>query len=371
MRNAIFSILILLLNTISISATEYIYRQGYGMQFGWDMTSKSSVRTVSSTHLKMNMQAVGADAHYAAFYIDGWGLSAGALFYAYYPYSGAYIMHGDPITALPVAYTSQVQNGNGNASHLSQYDFMTSQAWSSESALAFGFTHLGCILRVACAMDKERTFSSMTLTTDLKGADGKIFVAEGTMNITNNTLTPVTMTDAMTLQLNGVTVGEGEELVAYMMLAPHDYTGKRLTLRLTEADGTTTEIPLNGTQLLPGKCYPVALQYQWTPAPAASKAMTRQTEGNLPALPAAAIQFPTGYAPDFTLDAAHQLTEYVLLGDANGDGQVTVNDANLVVNYFLGTVSADAIHKGADVNHDGKLTIADANGIVNIFLNEQ
>lgn len=359
--------ILLLFATLSLSASEYEYKKGEGISFRWNMQDVACLYTVSGSRIRLYPQSVNGNT--ATFQLYGWTLNEYTQYFACSPYSSSFV--GRDCTALPVAYTSQVQNGNGNAAHLSQYDFMTSQAWSSENALAFGFTHLGCILRVACAMDKERTFSSMTLTTDLKGADGKIFVAEGTMNITNNTLTPVTMTDAMTLQLNGVTVGEGEELVAYMMLAPHDYIGKRLTLRLTEADGTTTEIPLNGTQLLPGRCYPVALQYQWTPAPAASKAMTRQTEGDSPALTAAAIQFPTGYAPDFTLDAAHQLTEYVLLGDANGDGQVTVNDANLVVNYFLGMVSADAIHKGADVNHDGKLTIADANGIVNIFLNEQ
>lgn len=57
-------------------------------------------------------------------------------------------------------------------------------------------------------------------------------------------------------------------------------------------------------------------------------------------------------------------------GDANGDGSITMADANAVVNYFLATdkstvnINVDA----ADVNSDGEITMADANQIVNMFL---
>jgi hypothetical protein len=65
-----------------------------------------------------------------------------------------------------------------------------------------------------------------------------------------------------------------------------------------------------------------------------------------------------------------------VLGDVNGDGVVTMADANVVVNYFLAdeTTKAQMIQDGfnvekADVNGDGSITMADANQIVNIFLN--
>ncbi len=58
-------------------------------------------------------------------------------------------------------------------------------------------------------------------------------------------------------------------------------------------------------------------------------------------------------------------------GDANGDGSITMADANMVVNYFLASdksmvtgIDTDA----ADVNGDGFITMADANQIVNMFL---
>ena len=60
----------------------------------------------------------------------------------------------------------------------------------------------------------------------------------------------------------------------------------------------------------------------------------------------------------------------VTKGDANGDGFVTMADANLVVNYFLATdkSTVDINIEAADVNGDGGITMADANQIVNMFL---
>ena len=59
-----------------------------------------------------------------------------------------------------------------------------------------------------------------------------------------------------------------------------------------------------------------------------------------------------------------------LLGDVNGDGVITIADANMIVNYYLGTLGSGEkfIEKAADVNGDGVITIADANAIVNMYL---
>ena len=61
----------------------------------------------------------------------------------------------------------------------------------------------------------------------------------------------------------------------------------------------------------------------------------------------------------------------VRCGDANGDGNITMADANTVVNYYLAsdkstvTINIDA----ANANGDDAITMADANKIVNMFLN--
>ena len=51
-----------------------------------------------------------------------------------------------------------------------------------------------------------------------------------------------------------------------------------------------------------------------------------------------------------------------LLGDANGDGKVTINDVTIIQRYFAKlplSISADTLMWG-DVDGDGRLTIADA-----------
>ncbi len=61
----------------------------------------------------------------------------------------------------------------------------------------------------------------------------------------------------------------------------------------------------------------------------------------------------------------------VTLGDVNNDGQVTMADANMVVNYFLADDKdslGDFPLYNADINGDKQITMADANQIVNSFL---
>lgn len=61
--------------------------------------------------------------------------------------------------------------------------------------------------------------------------------------------------------------------------------------------------------------------------------------------------------------------DYVL-GDANGDGKVSITDAVFVVNYVLKQPADTFCFEPADVNGDGKITITDAVAIVNIVLSQ-
>jgi hypothetical protein len=57
-----------------------------------------------------------------------------------------------------------------------------------------------------------------------------------------------------------------------------------------------------------------------------------------------------------------------LLGDVNGDQQVSVVDINGVVNLILGTNTNGLLLKAADTNCDGSISVVDINGVVNIIL---
>ena len=74
------------------------------------------------------------------------------------------------------------------------------------------------------------------------------------------------------------------------------------------------------------------------------------------------------YAHPDTADNPGYFTKFVL-GDANGDGHVTITDAVAVVNNILGSTQGVFIKRAADVDGNGDISITDAVGIVNIILN--
>ena len=57
-----------------------------------------------------------------------------------------------------------------------------------------------------------------------------------------------------------------------------------------------------------------------------------------------------------------------ILGDVNGDGQVTIADVTAVVNLILGKGDDAYDRAAADANGDGSITIADVTAIVNLIL---
>ena len=57
-------------------------------------------------------------------------------------------------------------------------------------------------------------------------------------------------------------------------------------------------------------------------------------------------------------------------GDVNGDNDVTMADANGIVNTFLNGGARNINVTAADYNADGSITMADANAVVNEFLGQ-
>ena len=86
---------------------------------------------------------------------------------------------------------------------------------------------------------------------------------------------------------------------------------------------------------------------------------------------AVGIKFATSskraYIDDIKLVAAATEPE-VLLGDVNGDGEVTIADVTALVNILLGKDTAGYNLEAADVNSDGGRTIADVVALVKMIL---
>ncbi|MBO5787742.1 MAG: dockerin type I repeat-containing protein, partial [Bacteroidaceae bacterium] len=57
------------------------------------------------------------------------------------------------------------------------------------------------------------------------------------------------------------------------------------------------------------------------------------------------------------------------MGDANGDGKITISDVVMTVNALMNNINDNFVLEAADMNKDGKITIADVVGVVNALLN--
>ena len=67
----------------------------------------------------------------------------------------------------------------------------------------------------------------------------------------------------------------------------------------------------------------------------------------------------------------YRIPKTTLLGDVNGDGEVTIADVTALVNILLGKDTAGYNLEAADVNSDGGRTIADVTALVNILLGKK
>ena len=70
----------------------------------------------------------------------------------------------------------------------------------------------------------------------------------------------------------------------------------------------------------------------------------------------------------FEIDEDHYVAPPVLMGDVNGDGEVTIQDVVLVVDKTLNKPVSGFVEAAADVTNDGQIDISDVVAIVNLVL---
>lgn len=90
------------------------------------------------------------------------------------------------------------------------------------------------------------------------------------------------------------------------------------------------------------------------------------------------VTYPNGQTVTYTYDALGnrmskkmkgvEVVNPILLGDVNGDGEITVADVTMLVDYILGRTNSNFIIDNADVNEDGKIIVSDVTLLVNLVL---
>lgn len=354
---------ILLCLAIVIKANVYRYVDGYGVMFSWQKYGKSAVYYDGLEPMIFYIKDIQEDSRITTWDSGaGWYLALGDSYRATSPYLKIYQREQE--TALPVSYGGQVQAGNDNTEHLTAYDYMTSKVVVADNTLYYPFIHHGCMLRIVYSLSSTATKSSLILK--LKE---KRFTTDATMNVASQVLTPVNCSDSVKLDVENLNLVNGESVVAYMMMYPVDLTNDTITVKIVENDLAVSEVKVTGANFVSGKLYQIDAS-----AESGLYALnTEVVENEFPKLPISSAEYPVAYSHDFVLANVREGELKVLetpLGDVNFDGQVTMADANLVVNMFLSNNVgfSEKTQKAADVNEDGFITMADANKIVNIFL---
>ena len=59
-----------------------------------------------------------------------------------------------------------------------------------------------------------------------------------------------------------------------------------------------------------------------------------------------------------------------LPGDLNGDGNVDIEDVNLLINLILDKITPDQLQGDADLDGSGSADVADVNELINLILNQ-
>lgn len=245
--------LITVLTSMSVSATKYYYVAESGVGMSWNVDDEIGFYTTSGTRIKH--WAIETDeTSTALFNGNGWSLAPNTEYYVYSPYSSYYFENDIPMTALPISLENQKQTTNNNLDHLADVDYMMSSGKTMETSGDFTFRHLGCVLRISYKSEKARTFSKLTLK-----SKSDVFTVNAVMNMKEQLCYSSETTDCVSLNLSDVTVGEGETLVAYMMLFPINNTFDDIVCSLEAVDETLDLATLSGSGLRAGKMYNICL----------------------------------------------------------------------------------------------------------------
>ena len=219
-----------------------------GASFAWDEDDVIGIFPDKGDQVSFAMEE-GAGTQTATFTGGGWALKSSSKYAAYYPH----VYENRDLTAIPVSYVGQTQNGNDNTDHIGEYDFMAAGVSTPENgAVAFDMQHLGALVQLKITVPESSTLSKVTLTSGAK------FTETGTIDLTAETpsITAKTQPNTLELILNNVTTTEANETVTvYFMTAPVDLTGNELTATVHFSDESTYDIELIGRNLKAGRAY--------------------------------------------------------------------------------------------------------------------
>lgn len=222
-----------------------------GVSFLWDEDDVIGIFPDNGDQVSFAMEQ-GAGTQTATFSGGGWALKSSAKYAAYYPH----VYENRDMTAIPVSYIGQTQNGNGNTDHIGAYDYMAASVSTPENGtVAFDMQHLGALVQLTVNVAEPSKLIRVTLDADVD------FVQTGTIDLSAETPAINAKSSSKSLRIglsNIVTTKPFEEVTIYFMMSPIDLTNKKLKAVIEKDNYYYQEIELTGKKFEAGKAYRLA-----------------------------------------------------------------------------------------------------------------
>ena len=209
-----------------------------GMDIQWAEGDALGIYPVGGDQHKFPISSGVASAS-ASFDGGAWKLRSNYQYAAYYPFSTD--NYTNPLTAIPVDYTGQTQDGNNPTAHLGKYDFLACAPATPDANgnVDLALQHLGAFLRLQLTMPKADSYSKVELKLGLdSNGRERFFATKGTYNLTKTpTIRSTETSTTYTINLTNVsTAAENETLTIYAMVAP-SVVNAPLTITVYSTDG--------------------------------------------------------------------------------------------------------------------------------------
>lgn len=177
------------------------------------------------------LYSISEDAHKASFDGGEWALKEGSSYAAYYPFQPVVLTSASTVN---VSFTGQKQAADNSLAHLGAYDYLyASPVVAASDKVLFNFKHKATLFRVKLNVADAAVYTGLTVN-----ASKEIFALDADFNVADGTFTAGTMSSAMDLELDNISVSKGSEFTAWLMVLPNAQSRyAAITVTLTDNAG--------------------------------------------------------------------------------------------------------------------------------------
>lgn len=221
------------------------------ISFMWEATDTVGIFPNQGSQVFFSM-ANGVGSNFAIFDGGGWALKESSSYYSYFPLLGRFYL--DP-KYIPVSFEGQKQSNITSPINSCRFILAASGVSNGTGSLTFNYNILNVILNVNCTLPAG-VYTKLTLSTE-----GNLFTSEGYFNLFSSTpaIISTKKVSSISLELDNISISEETVIPLYIMLAPVNLNGVRITVTVTESTGRTYVC-----EKVPSKAYSAGARYGLT-----------------------------------------------------------------------------------------------------------